>query len=227
MAKANNTKELPVGPSLVHEIVAIAGLCLALFLLISLASYSSAPPVGGGPAAVCTNWGGWLGDFCARLLTWIFGLSAFGLVFFLFYFPFQLFFQKKHIERLPAILAGATFFLLSCSALLATLPVQQIPLFCGPYPLAGVIGSSLFITLSPLLGRPGFVVVALFVCLISLIVTIQFSPYRLLCTLVAWLLAAYQTWRRGRLLPPPTPILDRQEKELKRLPPVTPETGLI
>jgi len=225
MAKANNTTELPSGPSIGHEIMAIAGLCLALFLFISLLSYS-AFPVNGGSSVPCANWGGWLGNFCAELLTWTFGLSAFWLVFFLFYFPFQLFFQKKNIERLPSILSGATVFLLSCSALLAVLPIQQIPLFCGPYPLAGAIGSSLCITLSPLLGRPGFVVVSLFVSLISLMVTIQFSPYRLLVALTTWLRSAYQTWRIGRTLDT-SPIIDRQERETKRRtsPPI--ETGLV
>lgn len=217
MAKANNQAELPSGPSLGQEIVAIAGLCLALFLLISLASYSEGPGAG-DTAAVCLNWGGWLGDFCARLLTWTFGLSAFGLVFFLFYFPFQLFFQKRNIERLPAILAGATLFLLSCSALLATLPVQQISLFCGPYPLAGVIGRSLFASLSPLLGRPGFVVISLFLVLIALILTVQFSPYRLLCRLTTALRAVFGAWRAERepLADPPPPIHDRQSREVKR-----------
>ncbi|MDD5758132.1 MAG: DNA translocase FtsK 4TM domain-containing protein [Desulfobulbaceae bacterium] len=217
MAKGSNTTELPPGPSIGQEILAIAGLCLALFLFISLVSYSSIQ-ADGATAAACTNWGGWLGDFCARLLTWIFGLSAFWLVFFLFYFPSQLFFQKKNIERLPAILAGATFFLLSCSALLAVLPVKQISLFCGPFPLAGVIGSSLCNTLSPLLGRPGFVVIALFVALISLMVTIQFSPYRLLITLRGRLWTIYQGWRFGRSteLDAP-PIHDRQERK-RRLP---------
>ena len=223
MAKANNTSELPAGPSLGQEILAIAGLCLAVFLFISLVSYSGVEAQGAA-APVCTNWGGWLGDFCARLLTWTFGLSAFWLVFFLLYFPYQLFLQKRNIERLPAILAGATFFLLSLSALLAVFPVQQIPFFCGPYPLAGVIGNSLFATLSPLLGRPGFVVVCLAVCLISLIVTIQFSPYRLSVALAAWLRAAYQKWRTGRW--PEAPVInDRPERELKSR--VNPALALI
>ncbi len=226
MAKANNTPELPSGPSICQEILAIAGLCLAVFLFISLVSYSGGE-ASGTPSAVCANWGGWLGDFCARLLTWTFGLSAFWLVFFLLYFPFQLFLQKRNIERLPAILAGATFFLLSLSALLAVFPVQQIPLFCGPYPLAGVIGSSLFTTLAPLLGRPGFVVVCLAVCLISLIVTIQFSPYRLLLSLTAWLRASYQRWRTGRSAE--APANDRQEREprLRTAPAIIDASGVV
>ena len=198
---------------------------MALFLFISLASFSE-PPADGASSALCANWGGKLGDFCAQFLTWTFGLSAFWLVFFLFYFPFQLFLQKKNIERLPAILAGATIFLLACSALLAVLPVQQIPLFCGPFPLAGEIGKGLYLTLSPLLGRPGFVVICLFACLISLIVTIQFSPYRLLVTLSTWLRAALQTWHFGRSTETPS-INTRQDRETKRRTPLTVEAGLI
>ncbi len=225
MAKVNNQTEPSAGPSIGQEILAIAGLCLALFLFISLASFSE-PSADGASSALCANWGGKLGDFCAQFLTWTFGLSAFWLVFFLFYFPFQLFLQKKNIERLPAILAGATIFLLACSALLAVLPVQQIPLFCGPFPLAGEIGKGLYLTLSPLLGRPGFVVICLFACLISLIVTIQFSPYRILVTLSTWLRAALQTWRFGRSTETPS-INTRQDRETKRRTPLTVEAGLI
>lgn len=208
MAKASNAPpDLLSGPSLGQEILAIAGLCLALFLFISLVSFSGSP---------ATNWGGWLGDFSAKLLTWTFGLSAFWLVFFFFYFPFQIFFQKKNIDRLPAILAGGTLFLLSASTLLAVSPVQQVSFLAGSYPVAGKIGAALFSTLSPLLGRPGFVVVCLFLCLISLMITIHFSPYRLIVGLSELVRELFYRWRGGGTFEEVLVGSDRAEREPKR-----------
>ena len=191
MAKASNAPESPTGPSTGQEILAVAGLCLAIFLFISLISYAGEDVAGGLPGH-CANWGGWLGNFVAKFLSGTFGLSAFCLIFFLLYFPFQLFLQRKNIDRLPAILSGGTLFLLSASALLAVIPVQQIPLFCGPYPLAGVVGRTLFALFGPLLGSFGFVVVSLAACLISLMVSVRFSPYRALLRLTAVLEGLYQ-----------------------------------
>ncbi len=209
MAKANNNPEPPPGPTIGQEVLAIAGLCLASFLLISLISYSgevvSSPLMTDGATAnaysgaLPANWGGWLGNFAAKFLAGTFGLSAFGLVFFLLYFPFQLFLQKKEIERLPAILFGATLFLLSASALFAALPVREIPLFRGPYPLAGAAGNLLFAVFSPLLGQLGFVVVSLSAALIALMVSVQFSPYRLLRSLQAALRGLPRRWRERPL----------------------------
>ncbi|MBA3014979.1 MAG: DNA translocase FtsK 4TM domain-containing protein [Proteobacteria bacterium] len=207
MAKASNVPDSISGPSLGQEIIAIAGLCFALFLLISLVSFSGSST---------TNWGGWLGNFCANLLTWTFGLSAFWLVFFFFYFPFQIFFQKKNIDRLPAILAGGTLFLLSASTLLAVCPVQEISFFFGSYPVAGTIGSSLFATISPFLGRPGFVVVCLFLCLISLMITVQFSPYRLMSVVSEWVVASYQRRKNGYFNDKVAAVSESTEREPKR-----------
>jgi len=204
MAKASNDSATISGPSLGQEIVAIAGLCLAFFLFISLVSFSGSP---------ATNWGGWLGDFSARLLTWIFGLSAFWLVFFFFYFPFQIFFHKKNIDRLPAILAGGTLFLLSASTLLAVCPAQQITVFAGTYPVSGRIGAALFAAFSPLLGRPGFVVICLFICLISLMITVQFSPYRLASALALWVGERYRRWRGGDLADVVPALRERPARE--------------
>jgi S-DNA-T family DNA segregation ATPase FtsK/SpoIIIE len=209
MAKANSSPEPSVGPSIGQEVMAIAGLCLASFLLISLLSYSGdvvQPPLLADAAAAVSapgtmpaNWGGWLGNFVAKFLAGTFGLSAFGLVFFLLYFPFQLFLQKREIERLPAILFGATLFLLSASSLLAALPVQDIPLLHGPYPLAGAVGNLLFAVFSPLLGQLGFVVVSLSAALISLMVSVQFSPYRLWRSLQAALRGLLRRWQERPL----------------------------
>ncbi|MDA8418868.1 MAG: DNA translocase FtsK 4TM domain-containing protein, partial [Desulfobacteraceae bacterium] len=90
MAKASNPPEPPAGPSLGQEILAVLGVCLALFLLISLISYSGGEVAGRGLSPIgCGNWGGWLGDLAARILSWGLGLGAFGLVFFLLYLSLQ------------------------------------------------------------------------------------------------------------------------------------------
>lgn len=237
MARPSNPSEAAAEPSNAQEILAIAGVCLAVFLFISLISYASEPihplPVPAGTAVAdlqreaANNWGGWLGNFVARFLSGTFGLSAFWLVFFLLYFPFQLLFQKKNIDRLPAILSGATLFLLSASALLAVIPVKTIPLFCGPYPLAGVVGSSLYSIFGPLVGRPGFVIISLSLCLISLVVTIQFSPYRLLLRLTEALRGSYQQRGRRAFALPVIRGNDQSEKGGRRRLPVVNEPQVV
>jgi S-DNA-T family DNA segregation ATPase FtsK/SpoIIIE len=228
MVKPSNPPEASTGPTIGQEILAIAGVCLAIFLFISLISYTAEPvrsssspvsveaAVAGLQQAASKNWGGWVGNFAAKFLSGTFGLSAFWLVFFLLYFPSQLLFQKKNIERLPAILSGATLFLLSASALLAVIPAKTIPLFCGPYPLSGVIGSALYTVFGPLLGRPGFVIISLALCLISLMVTIQFSSYRLLLGLTTALRVLYLRWRRRALILHGSAGTEQSEKGTRR-----------
>ncbi len=229
MAKASNPPEPPAGPSLGQEILAVLGVCLALFLLISLISYSGGEVAGRGLSPIgCGNWGGWLGDLAARILSWGLGLGAFGLVFFLLYLSLQLFRQKNTESRLPFVVSGVTVFLLALSALLAVFPGQQVPFPRGVYPLAGVLGQMLRDLCLPLLGRAGFVVICLCLTMIGLMLATSFSPYRMTRG-VSSLLAGY--WRRWRAPADSAAVpglvsvdASRREPETRRraLPPETP-----
>ncbi|NOX25398.1 MAG: cell division protein FtsK [Deltaproteobacteria bacterium] len=172
MAKKKDTSEIP---SMGQEIAAVLGLFTAFFILLSLVSYSPTVPSTLFPA-VSHNWGGRLGNFFAHLLLGTLGISAFWFVPLLLFFSWQFFLKRSAIDRLPGIIVGSTGIILASSSLLAACASGA---YFATYPAAGTFGRESYALIAPLLGQPGFVLIYLLILLLSLMVGIRFSPYRL------------------------------------------------
>ncbi len=172
MAKKKDTAEIP---SMGQEITAVLGLFTAFFILLILVSYSPAVPATAF-SPMSHNWGGRLGDFFAHLLLGTLGISAFWFVPLLLFFSWQFFLKRSAISRLPFIIIGSTGIIMASSSLLAACAGDA---YFAAYPAAGTLGHESYALISPLVGQPGFVLVYLLVLLLSLMVGIRFSPYRL------------------------------------------------
>jgi len=73
-------------PPLGQEILAVVGICVALFLFLCLASYTfTAEPFHVSPGSL-GNWGGQAGNWLAQMLMAFLGLGSFWLVVLFFFF---------------------------------------------------------------------------------------------------------------------------------------------
>ncbi len=180
MARAKNNKAVkPEPPEIWQEITAVVALFAAAFLFISLVSYSPARSHELLPVIFPHNWGGRLGYFSARLLTDMLGLSSFWLIPIPCLFAWQFFWCRDTIERLPWLLVGLTGIIMSSSAFFAALAHGQVFFLFQRYPAAGVVGRQLYMLLTPLLGRPGFVLLILAFFMLSAMAALRLSLYRL------------------------------------------------
>lgn len=179
MARAKSNKKGVEPPETWQEITAVLALFTAAFLFISLVSYSPAPSHELLPAVFPHNWGGRLGYFSAGLLTDMLGLSSFWLIPVSCLFAWQFFWCRDTIERLPWLLIGLTGIIMSSSAFFAALAHGQLLFLFQRYPAAGVVGRQLYMLLTPLLGRPGFVLLILALFMLSAMAALRLSLYRL------------------------------------------------
>jgi DNA segregation ATPase FtsK/SpoIIIE, S-DNA-T family len=213
-------------PGLGQEIAAVAGLFLALFLFICLGSYSLAPAAGGGEllwadgatAAVATggqasvNWGGAVGQMVAGMVMSFLGISAFLLPLLLLAVSLQAFSPSFTLQRLPFVLLGASGMLLAGSSLAGHNGGEVLALFGNLYPKAGHLGGLLADLGHRALGGPGSLLFFLALFVISLMLTLDFSPYLFFRRIItggwsatrrAWSLSAglrswaEQRWVRG------------------------------
>jgi len=171
-------------PSRALEASGVAGVFLALFLIISLASYTQPEPGG-----VIGNWGGRLGGFLAQVLFGFLGLSAAWIPLLLLVFSFQAITSSLRFERLPAMLIGTSGVILSSSVLLGLPAVHQLALFDRQLPVAGFLGELLSGYLREYLGGPGSALLFAAVFLVSLMLALDFSPSSLVRASWDWLKA--------------------------------------
>ncbi len=199
MARAKNNKKGIEPPETWQEITAVLALFAAAFLFISLVSYSPAPAHELLPAVFPHNWGGRLGYFSAGLLMDMLGLSSFWLIPIFCLFAWQFFWCRDTIERLPWLLIGLTGIILSSSAFFAALAHGRLLLLFQRYPVAGVVGRQLYMLLTPLLGRPGFVLLILALFMLSAMAALRLSLYRLVVGGGCCLRWCRALWRRRSL----------------------------
>ena len=178
-------------PGLGQEIAAVTGLFLALFLFICLGSYSLAPAAGvgellwsdGEAAAVSAgghssaNWGGAVGQVVAGMVMSFLGISAFLLPLLLLAVSLQAFSPSFTLQRLPFVLLGASGMLLAGSSLAGHNGGEVLALFGNLYPKAGHLGGLLADLGHRALGGPGSLLFFLALFMISLMLTLDFSPY--------------------------------------------------
>lgn len=174
MAKDNS----PDAPSKIQEVSAIVGVFIALFFLISLASYS-ATSTDTIVRAGSTNWGGRIGEFTAHVLFGMFGLTAYLLISLLVFFAVKFFSSSYSFKNLPAVILGSCGILVASSSLLSQIPQDFFHMFNVRHSISGAIGENMHRALLPYLGQVGFSLVFVLVLLISSVAGLDFSPLRL------------------------------------------------
>lgn len=174
MAKNRKIEERP---PLGQEILAVVGICVALFLLLCLASYTySANPFHPGPGSL-GNWGGQAGNWLAQMLMAFFGLSSLWLILLCLFFSLQLFAPKASLLRFPMIFGGCTGLIIaSCALLAAFVHGETVVLVGRTFPAGGALGSMLFTVAAPILGVPGAILFFVALLVISLMLAVRFSP---------------------------------------------------
>ncbi|MDZ7640984.1 MAG: DNA translocase FtsK 4TM domain-containing protein [Desulfurivibrio sp.] len=173
-------------PGLGQEIASVAGLFLALFLLACFASYSLPATGNAGPFAVGTaqlageggNWGGAVGGVIAGLVLNFLGISAFLLPLLLLIVSIQAFSPGFTFRRLPLVLLGTTGLLLAGSSLAGLNGGAVLTFFGNDYPRDGFLGGLVADIAVLVLGTPGALLFFLTIFVISLMLTLEFSPYR-------------------------------------------------
>lgn len=167
----------PEKPTLGREIFAVFTVFAALFLLLCLVSYTD-PQF--EPPGLAGNWGGVAGAMLSEMLFGFLGITAFFLPLLLFSFASRLFSPLFTTEKLPLVVAGCSGLLLAGSGLLGTMSLEHLTVFSQRYPAAGYLGTLLAHKAGRFFGMIGAVLLFLVVLLVSLMLTVNFSPYSLL-----------------------------------------------
>ncbi len=162
MAQPNHTTR----PSLKQELIAVLGIFISIFLLLSILSNTLARE---------TNWCGEIGLLVAQFVYGFTGYGAYMLVFLMFVLSIRFFFPSMSFERLPQVTLGVTCAVISFCALLSSLSLRQEDLLDS----GGFLGKSVFSLMSSVVGGPGTILTLGLLFLISVMLSTQFSPYRL------------------------------------------------
>ena len=154
-------------PGFRQEIVAVLGLFVAAFVLISLISAQVSPS---------GNWCGEVGRLISQVLLGFTGWGAYLLVGLLAWVSFLFFNPRMSFERLPQVTLGVSGAIISCCALLSSLSLRSPDL----QEMGGFLGKTVFSLVHSLLGGTGTVLVLFLVLVVSLMLSTQFSPYQLI-----------------------------------------------
>ncbi|MBE0582435.1 MAG: DNA translocase FtsK 4TM domain-containing protein, partial [Desulfofustis sp.] len=131
------------------------------------------------------NWCGEVGEVVAQVLLGFTGWGAYLLVALFALVALFFFSPRMSFERLPQVTLGISGAVIACCALLSSLAFFAADLVDS----GGFLGRTIFRLVSSVLGSTGTILLLLLVLLVSLMLAVRFSPYRLLC-LVGRLLRA-------------------------------------
>lgn len=154
-------------PGFRQEIVAVLGLFVATFVLISLISAQVTPS---------GNWCGEVGRLTSQILLGFTGWGAYLLVGLLAWVAFLFFNPRMSFERIPQVTLGVSGAIISCCALLSSLSLRSPDLL----ETGGFLGKTVFSLIHSLLGGTGTVLILVLVLIVSLMLSTQFSPYQLI-----------------------------------------------
>lgn len=153
-------------PGLGQEALAVLAIFLALFLYLSLYTYTFAKSV---------KWCGTIGVFIAQTLYGFAGWGAYLLPTLVVVASINMFRVPLTGHRLPHLVVGLTGTVLSFCGLLSALAIVD-----GPYlKLGGFVGKLLFTLLDSVIGPGGAVLALLLLLLFSLMLATHFSLYRM------------------------------------------------
>jgi S-DNA-T family DNA segregation ATPase FtsK/SpoIIIE len=181
MAPGNHRKEKP---TLGREILSLFGISAALFLLLSLVSYTMVEP---SPYIITSNWGGEVGRFVAELLMDLLGITSLWLPFLLLFCAIRVFSPGCTLESLPQIVFGCTGILLASAGLSGFNSSSSFTVFNHTYPVAGFLGNFLAKYTQLLFGGPGSLLLFFVMLVVSLMLISSFSPYSLFTSLRGFL----------------------------------------
>lgn len=153
-------------PGLKQEAVAVLGICLALFLFLSILSVNF---------ATGKNWGGEIGTLIAQILMGFTGWGSYLLAGLLLLLACLFFSPRMSFERLPQITAGLTGAVLSSCALFSSFSLWGL----ASIDAGGFLGKNVFTVMESLVGGPGSVLFLFLLFIVSMMLSTQFSPYQL------------------------------------------------
>jgi S-DNA-T family DNA segregation ATPase FtsK/SpoIIIE len=153
-------------PDLKQEVVALCGIFFACFLFLSLLSMS---------LGAAGNWGGELGRIMAQFLVGFTGVGAYLLAGLLLFVSFLFFGPRMAFDRLPQITAGLTGAVIAACGLLSSLSLQDLV----SVETGGFLGKTVLNLLHSVLGGPGAVLFLFLIFIVSIMLSVRFSPYEL------------------------------------------------
>lgn len=183
-------------PGLGQEALALFGIFIALFLLLSLFTHT---------LNIRGNWSGEVGSVISKTLLSFIGWGAFLFPFLLLLVSVFFWAGRLSIQRLPQITAGLTGTMISFCGLLSCLSLRD-PFF---FQSGGFIGKTAFTLLVSVVGNGGTLLILVMVFLISLMLATQFSPYRLV--------ALFLSISAGSLGSVPEIIRSRRERKSEQI----------
>ena len=154
-------------PGFRQEFVAVLGLFVAAFLLLSLVS---------GQIISTENWCGEVGRLISQVLLGFLGWGAYLLVFLLVLLAILFFSPRMLFERLPQVTVGLTGAIISSCSLLSGLSLYRADLVEA----GGFLGETIFTLGYSVLGSSGTILLLLLILLVSMMLSTQFSPYQLM-----------------------------------------------
>ncbi len=163
MVQKNTSKK----PGLKQEALAVFGIFLSLFIVLSLLTSS---------LKLEKNWCGEIGLLIAGVLLGFTGWGAYLLPALTLLLSILFFTPQMSFERLPQITAGLTGAIISFCGLLSCLAIKDPVLI----ETGGFLGKTGFTLLNSVVGDAGTILAFFLFFLISLMLAAQFSPYRLL-----------------------------------------------
>ncbi|OEU55654.1 MAG: cell division protein FtsK [Desulfobulbaceae bacterium S3730MH12] len=163
MAQKNESKK----PGLKQEALSVFGIFISLFLILSLLTSS---------LKLEKNWCGEIGLLIAGLLLGFTGWGAYLLPVLILILSLLFITPRLSFERLPQITAGLTGAIISFCGLLSCLAIKDPVLI----ETGGFVGRTGFTLLHSVVGDGGTVMVFLLLFLVSLMLTVQFSLYKLI-----------------------------------------------
>ncbi len=154
-------------PGLRQEALAVLGIFIALFLFLSLFTYTY---------KIKGNWCGEIGIFIAQALFSFTGWGAYLLPSLVLLLSLLFFNPNMSCDRLPHVVAGLTGTIISFCGLLSSWTIRDP----GYFGIGGFLGKTVFVLLDAVVGHGGTVLVLVLVLLFSLMLSAQFSLYRLI-----------------------------------------------
>ncbi|WP_163339972.1 DNA translocase FtsK 4TM domain-containing protein [Desulfopila sp. IMCC35008] len=153
-------------PGFKQEFVAVVGIFFSLFLFLSLVSTSLQTE---------GNWCGDIGQLVSQVLFGFVGWGSYLLATLLMIMSFLFFSPRMSFERLPQVTLGLTGAVISFCALLSAWSLKQ------PEWLewGGFLGRWTFTVLKSVVGDGGTLLLLSLLFLVSLMLSVQFSPYQL------------------------------------------------
>jgi len=163
MVQKNETKR----PGLKQEALSVLGVFISLFLFLSLFTVTF---------SLKKNWCGEFGQLVAGLLLGFTGWGAYLLPVLILVLSFSIISSRLSFERLPQVIAGLSGTIISFCGLLSCLAIKDPDLL----ETGGFVGRTAFTMLQSVVGDGGTVMVLLLLFLVSLMLTVQFSLYKLI-----------------------------------------------